>query len=453
MGWLALFILRHAPYWVQDWAVGVYNTRLYALRRGGRYWELRRYFAQWEYESDDRLSDESGRRLCEFLNQATSESSWYRNFAGKGLSSFPLLDKKDLVRNLDLIATIGERHGVVSLTGGTTGASMKVLYRREDLEERNALLDHFRSAYGYELGEKVAWFSGKNIATQDDVDKGRCYRDDRRNKIRFFSTFLINGSNFESYWNALEEFQPRFIVGFPSSVLEIAMLARERGLAASWKVEVMFPTAETVLPVHREVIGQVFGCKLVDQYASSEGAPFVLECPAGRLHIHPLSGVFEVLDQSGAVAQEGEMVVTSFSTRGTPLIRYRIGDRMRMANSYEQCDCDWNFPMVDWIDGRTSDFIYSRETGRVNLGNLSNCTKDIKGIFSFQVQQDAIEEIIVRVVGGENFDRGQEKMFEQALRARVGEGMRIQILRVHEIPREKSGKFRIVKNSIAGQIK
>lgn len=413
---------------------------------------MRRYFAKWEGASSYELDVEGQRRLSEFLAYACANSDWYRNRAGDALVEFPPLEKDSLIRELTLIRTIEEGKGVISLTGGTTGASMKVVYRPEDVQERNALLDHFRATYGYELGEKVAWFSGKDLATQEDVDRGRCYRDDHRNRIRFFSTFLINRNNFDSYWNALREFQPRFMVGFPSSVLDIAMYARERGLKADWKVDVMFPTAETVLPVHRDVIGEVFGCRLVNQYASSEGAPFILECPEGRLHIHPLSGVFEVLDENGEPAREGEMVVTSFSTRGTPLIRYRIGDRMRLASPDDRCGCTWNFPLVDWIDGRTSDFIYSSETGRINLGNLSNCTKDVEGILSFQVQQDSVDEILVRVVGDQRFDQMQAARFEDALRLRTGAKMRIRIEQVSEIPRERSGKFRLVKNNIAARL-
>ena len=60
------------------------------------------------------------------------------------------------------------------------------------------------------------------------------------------------------------------------------------------------------------------GCEIKDQYASSEGAPFIFECPHGKMHIDITSGVFEVLDESGNDADMGELVVTSFSTRGTP---------------------------------------------------------------------------------------------------------------------------------------
>lgn len=440
------------PYWLQDSAIGWYNTRLYRQRHGGCYGEKREYFARWEGAKSNELSAESGRRLEEFLSYVRNHSSWYSQVPSGGLLEFPLLEKISLLQHLPSIRTVSERDGVISLTGGTTGASMKVVYKQGDMQERFALLDHFRESHGYRLGEKVAWFSGKALATQHDVEKGRCYRDDRRNNIRFFSTFLINRRNFDSYWNALQAFQPRFIVGFPSSVFDIAMVARERGLIADWKVEVMFPTAETVLPIHREVIGEVFGCRLVDQYASSEGAPFILECAKGRLHIHPLTGVFEVLDGNGNPAREGEMVVTSFTTRGTPLVRYRVGDRLRLAASDDSCDCGWNFPLVDWIDGRTSDFIYSPETGRINQGNLSNCTKDVDGIFSFQVLQDVEDEITVRVVGDGRFDANQKDIFLTALRKRTGQGMRIRLEQVDEIPREPSGKFRFVKNSIASRV-
>ncbi|MGV1015870.1 MAG: phenylacetate--CoA ligase family protein [Fluviibacter phosphoraccumulans] len=441
-------ILHLLPYFLQDKAISWYNTRLYKKRQSGIYWDWRNYFVKWENARKDEWKIEEQRRLGEFLEYACLHSSWYKRFSRIDFNTFPLLEKKNLIQNLSAFATIDESFGIPSLTGGTTGASMKVIYTQSDIQERHALLDHFRAANGYTLGDKVAWFSGKNLATHNDVRKGRCYRDDQQNNIRFFSTFFINRKNFDIYWNALREFRPTFIVGFPSSVLDIAMYAREQGLKADWNVEVMFPTAETVLPVHREVIGDVFGCKLVNQYASSEGAPFILECKHGRLHIHPLSGVFEVIDENGCPSREGEMIVTSFSTRGTPLIRYRVGDRVRLADPDDRCECGSSYPLVDWIDGRNSDFVFSQENGRVNLGNLSNSTKDVVGIICFQVEQNAIHEILVRVVNDKRFDHNEAEKFEHALRLRVGAKMRIRFEQVEEIQRERSGKFRIVINNL-----
>jgi len=223
-------------------------------------------------------------------------------------------------------------------------------------------------------------------------------------------------------------------------------MAKSRGLTYQGKIKVFFPTAETVLSIHHEIIGEILGCKLVDQYASSEGAPFILECEAGNKHIHPLSGIFEVVDENMQPAKEGEILVTSFTTHGTPLIRYRIGDRMKLADPTRKCSCGSFFPMVDYIDGRTSDYIFSPQNGRVNLGNISNCTKNIDGITCFQVIQNVPDSISVKVVGLNTFTQIQKENFVKALRLRVGDMMTINLDIVESIPREKSGKFRIVKN-------
>nr|WP_241878973.1 hypothetical protein [Psychrobacter sp. PraFG1]UNK05615.1 hypothetical protein MN210_01645 [Psychrobacter sp. PraFG1] len=76
-----------------------------------------------------------------------------------------------MINKLALIQTIDEKDGVISLTGGTTGASMKVVYTKSDMQERFAILDHFRAKHGYELGKKTAWFSGKNLISEKHLKK------------------------------------------------------------------------------------------------------------------------------------------------------------------------------------------------------------------------------------------------------------------------------------------
>src|SRR5690554_5445668 len=440
------FILKHTPVFVQNFAISLYNSWLYRKRHTGLYQDYRNYFATFENASREVIDAEQNRRLVEILRHALTNSAHYRRVGGSALETFPVLEKVTLLNQLDDISTVVEENAEVSLTGGTTGASMKVLYTREDIQERNAMLDHFRAKFGYKLGKPTAWFSGKDLARPKDLARGICFRDDWINHIRYFSTFHITDRYFDAYWRSLTDFAPEYLVGFPSSVYDICVMAKERGLSFTGVVKAFFPTAETVLPQHRAVIREVLGCPLIDQYASSEGAPFILECEKGRLHIHPLTGIFEVVDESPQPTQEGEILVTSFSTRGTPLIRYRIGDRIKLAPEDERCPCGSHFPLVEYIDGRSSDYIWSPENGKVNLGNISNCTKDAPGIICFQVVQDQENQVDVKLVRGREFTERDEASFIQALEARLGKAMGINLEYVDEIPREKSGKFRIVKN-------
>lgn len=440
---------RYSPHLVQNLAISVFNTYQYRVRHGGNYQKYRDYFAKFSNASLSEIESEQRNRLESFLNKSVARSTWYSPYKDyQSLEDFPLLYKKDIIENLDAITTVKEKEAVVNFTGGTTGASMKVLYTKDNVQERNALLDHFRAQYGYKLGNKCAWFSGKNIITEKDLKKGICHKDDYVNRIRFFSTFHITDTNFDVYWKAFCKFAPEFIVGFPSSVYELCAMAESRDLKLENKVKAFFPTAETILPIHREVIQSVLGCKVANQYASSEGAPFILECTEGSLHIHPLTGMFEVIDENLKPAQEGEILVTSFATEGTPLIRYRIGDRIKLASKEHKCSCGSVFPVVKAIEGRSTDYILTPTNGKINYVNITNSTKGVVGIIQFQVIQNELERVEVLVIANKNFDEKQQNKFKYALSERFGRDMFIDMKVVDIIPKEKSGKFRVVKNNI-----
>lgn len=442
-------LISLSPYMLQNAAITAYNSYHYKIRHGGKYKYFRKYYSKVENFSQDKLDKEVAKKKKSFFSFVEKNSSWYKNYDFSDLTSNKVLNKEDIVNNLDSIKTLNEYRGLISLTGGTTGASMKVIYTKSDMQERFAVLDHFRAQHGYNLGEKTAWFSGKNLISEADIAKGLCSHYDFINKIRFYSTFHINERHFDIYWKSLNSFKPKFIVGFPSSVYEICKIADSKGLRLNHKVKVFFPTAETVLPIHREVIGRVLGCKLVDQYASSEGAPFILECEAGNMHIHPLTGMFEVVNEDMQPAQEGEILVTSFTTHGTPIIRYRIGDRIKLALPEKICKCGSIFPLVEKIEGRSTDYILSPTHGKVNLGNISNSTKNVKGIIQFQIVQKDLQQVYVSVVSSKEFNNKEEEKFRKALVDRFGGSIVINIKVVKYIAKEKSGKFRVVKNFLS----
>ena len=442
-------ILSRAPIWLQNAAISVFNRRQWWQRQGGDYRAWQDLCVRATSWSEEQWAEHQAGLLDAFLKHAVANSPHYSGIdPGQGLQAFPILEKDTLVTDLDRIKTIKDSEGVVSYTGGTTGASMKVIYTVSDVQKRFAMLDWFRGLSGWKLGRRTAWFSGKRVVRDKDLTNGICYRDDWLTKTRFFSTFHVNEKNFDTYWRSLIDFNPEFIVGFPSSLSEILTMAREKGLEYPHRVKAVFPTAETVLPYHRSLFHEMLGAETKDQYASSEGAPFIVECPCDRLHILPYSGIFEVVDAAGQPAREGELLVTAFHTHGTPIIRYRVGDRIVLAPESDQCACGWTFPIVDRIDGREADFVWSPQHGRINLGNLSNSTKGVAGIVKFRVLQKVPDAITVEVQCTSEFDDDAAKKFESELRQRTGDAMTIDLVRKDTLARAASGKFRIVENSL-----
>ena len=435
--------------------VTAFNYLAYKDRYGGSYKQYRDLYITNKTLPIEELRSQQEACYSAFILKAIETSTFYKEAFQNidrpellsNISKLPIVDKKQLQSRIHEVYTISKSDGVVSKTGGTTGTSLEVVFTKDDMQKRFGMLDAFRASFGYRLGVKTAWFSGKDILTPKDVRTNRFWKTDYLHKVRYYSTFHIQSKHVLFYINDLKEYKPSYIVGFPSTLLEIARY----GLAHNINfeegiVKAIFPTAEQVDDFTRSQLELFFKTKVYDQYASSEGAPFIIECEKGNLHLELQSGVFEVLDSYDKPAKEGRLVVTSFTTHGTPLIRYDIGDTLKLSN--ETCNCGNNNPLVDKILGRSNDFIYSEEVGKINLGNLSNALKDVNGVMKFQAIQDKKDAIkILLVTDSKLFSEKDQRVFMANLRARVGEKMQIDLEFVDEIANEASGKFRMIKNN------
>ncbi|MDM8177223.1 phenylacetate--CoA ligase family protein [Olivibacter sp. LS-1] len=451
-------IYKIAPHFIQNLMISIFNYKAYKVRYGGNYWKYREEIKERSAMGLDQLREYQKKRYQILVEHAIKSSNFYKrtvsSIAGAAnidnIRQLPIITKEILRRSIEEVYTVSKNKGVVSKTGGTTGKSLEVIFTKDNMQERFAMLDDFRARFGYELGKRTAWFSGKDLLTAGDIKKKRFWKTDIFHKVRYYSTFHIREDYLKHYVDDLTKFSPEYLVGFPSSIMEVAKygLANKFSFPAQ-TVKAIFPTAETITHEMREVIETFFKTKMYDQYASSEGAPFIFECARGNLHLELQSGVFEVLDENNQPTNSGRLVLTSFTTDGTPLIRYDIGDSISLADEGKTCSCGNHNPLVIEVLGRIDDYIYSPENGKINLGNVSNTLKDTKGIVRFQAVQDELNKIQLFVVKDNiTFDKLSEAKFIKNWRDRIGDAMELKIEYVDKIPVEKSGKFRIVKNNI-----
>lgn len=130
---------------------------------------------------------------------------------------------------------------------------------------------------------------------------------------------------------ALQEQQPDCLVGIPTQVL---------GLARRWKPGLKPPrtvllSTDVVPAAMLRFLEERWGCRVFNHYGSTEmGLGGGVECEAHRgCHLREADLLFEVVDpQSGQPLPDGEYGEVVFSTltrTGMPLIRYRTGDLSR----------------------------------------------------------------------------------------------------------------------------
>jgi phenylacetate-CoA ligase len=258
-----------------------------------------------------------------------------------------------------------------------------------------------------------------------------------------YSSFHITEENMKYYVEHLNRFKPQAIDGFFTSMCDIAGYIERHKIPLTFTPVGIFPTSETLTDDGRALLERVFGCKVYNQYASSEGAPFVTDCGEQVLHVELASGVFESFEGTD------EVLVTSFTTHATPLIRYRIGDRM-LFDPDATCTCGNDSPIVRSIEGRRLDFLYTAEGAKINAGNVSNLLKYLpNAVVRSQFVQDVKEEVVLLLeIDPALYQPAYDGLIAQEFEHKFGKNTRLVIRHVEEIPREASGKFRMIKNNV-----
>ncbi|HET6765592.1 MAG TPA: hypothetical protein VFH27_18060 [Longimicrobiaceae bacterium] len=445
-----------SPISVQNFLVTLYGRKLIKQRFGRVYAAALRHYVTKDYSNAAAEAELQNAELRRLLRHAVDHSAFYRElYAGidvdsirtvADLARLPVVEKEELRKNIDSVYTIRPEDGILSFTGGTTGKSLMVVYTKDDFQTRMAYLDAFKTRCGVDpLNARKATFSGRSLATGIFQGGRRIFwRANRAFNQRLYSTFDLREENLPAYLADLNRFRPEILNGFVSAIHQLAAYVQSTGTKLAFRPKAIFTTSETLLPHHRELIERVFGAPIFDQYASAEGAPFITECPARNLHYNTDTGVIEAVDTPTGP----EMLVTSFTSYGTPLIRYRIGDGVRFASG--TCPCGSSHPLVESIEGRAVDYLYSPERGRVSLSHLADVIKGLPNcVREMQFVQSEPRVVEVRIVVDEaGYGREAEEKIRTSMRYRFGSAMTFHIRKVDEIARESSGKFRLIKNSL-----
>lgn len=452
-------IYDNVPIFVQNIMVSIKGYLNSKTRYGKVYYEYLDFLEQYDEWTLEQKKEYRNSELKAFLKYVIDNSSFYRELykgidldkinCPEDLTRLPVVDKETLRKNIDSVVT-AKTGTVEGHTGGTTGKSLIVQFTKEDMMKRMAQLDHFKRKVGFVNNKmKRATFNAKHIVPPAQKKKV-FWRYNKPCKQMIFSSFHITDANLPYYVKKLNKFKPLAIDGFFTSMCDVANYIERKNIKLTFRPIAIFPTSETLTDVGRSLLERVFGCKVYDQYASSEGAPFVTECAEQKLHVQLASGIIEKFEDGS-----DEVLVTSFTTHGTPLIRYKIGDSMKFAQANSQCTCGDNQPIVEYIQGRALDFLYTAEGAKINAGSVANLFKNMpNSVIRAQLVQDKMDEVTAFLeTDSERYsEKYDEKLLEEFER-KFGKNTKLNIVHVEGIDREKSGKFRMIKNNVDNALK
>lgn len=154
---------------------------------------------------------------------------------------------------------------------------------------------------------------------------------------------------------AIAEFGAHCLVGIPTQVLAVAR-SEMGSTIGKGRIESVLLSTDYVPAAIARSLQEVWGCRVFTHFGMTEtGLGGGVECAAlDGYHLREADLYFEVVDHTtGAVCADGEVgevVVTTLTRRGMPLIRYRTGDIARLISN--PCTCGTALRRMEQVRGR-----------------------------------------------------------------------------------------------------
>jgi len=307
------------------------------------------------------------------------------------LAMLPFTTPDDLIKGQEDFACVskGRISRVTTLpTSGTTGSPKRIFYTAEDQE---ATIDYFRCGMSNLIGEKdrvLILLPGKLPGSVGDLLKTALARmgalgishgpiEDPEQTLRTIVSDKINA-----------------IVGMPIQVMLLLRSTQSLPHPAIHIKSILLVSDYVAQTIIDEVKAQ-WQCDVFTHYGMTEtGLGVGVQCGAfSGYHLREADLLVEIIDPETGLrktdGEYGEVVVTTLTARGMPLIRYRTGDVSRLLPI--PCACGSIIRSLDKIVDRIKPRVRLCGGNELSMGIFDEALFAFPWITDFSVCADALD--------------------------------------------------------------
>ncbi|WP_223170264.1 phenylacetate--CoA ligase family protein [Maribacter aquimaris] len=308
--------------------------------------------------SEKELLDYQTKRCKEFLEFVYKYSPYFKGFFDRNgfkpsefkhleqLKQLPPFTKENLIKYNDEIQTNYQfKKLFISSTSGTSGQLLKFWKNEEWDSGTRAAIFRGYSWYGVNPWDRNGYLWGYNIS-QKEARKIKIL-DKLQNRFRLFS---YTQSEIEKFARNLKG--AKYLHGYSSVIYEVAKLVNKSGLKDDYDLKMIKGTSEKVYDSYQEEVKKAFGLKIIEEYGSAESGAIAFECPEGNMHIAMENVIVE--------EEDGQILVTNLLSKSFPIIRYRLGDSIKMADPNYKCPCGRAHAVILDVQGRLGEKIIGK---------------------------------------------------------------------------------------------
>ena len=269
------------------------------------------------------------------------------------LNKLPIITKEDLITyNTEIHTNLEASKVYDASTSGTSGASLK--FKREEKADSFNRASIFRgySWYGVKPWESNAYFWGFNFSFSEKIKTK--ILDILQNRFRIFSFQEIDINKFLKKIKKVN-----YIHGYSSMIYEVAKKMNMKGIKASPKLKLIKGTSEKIKESYQKEVHKAFGLKMISEYGAAETGIIAFECPKGNMHINMEGVIVEEV--------ENEIIVTNLQMHSFPIIRYKLGDYIKLAPKSKKCSCGLQHYILEEVTGRIGNVVYGKKNSYPSL--------------------------------------------------------------------------------------
>ncbi|MHB1147421.1 MAG: phenylacetate--CoA ligase family protein [Lutibacter sp.] len=304
------------------------------------------------------LEDYQLKKLQELLAIAYENSAYYKNsFDALGikpskiqslsdLHKLPIITKKELLNfNKEIHTNLKFKKLFQANTSGTSGESLK--FNREESADSFNRASIYRGYSWYKVNpwERNGYFWGYNFSEMA-VLKIRIL-DSLQNRFRIFN---YRNESIDFFIKKLKN--AKYVHGYSSMVYETAKIINSQNLEKPANLKMVKGTSEKIMEAYQDEIQKAFGQRMVSEYGAAETGIIAFECPKGNMHLNMEGVIVEEIDK--------EIVVTNLQMHAFPIIRYKLGDYIKLAPKTIKCECGMQHLIIEEVTGRIGRPVYGK---------------------------------------------------------------------------------------------
>lgn len=422
-------------------------------RLGTRFAEFRDLATPSESWSVTQIEEFQLRQLRQTLIQAGNFCPFYqRSFAAAGfqperlrsvddLARCPFTSKSDLQQHLADMTSSAVPPGsrLYITTGGSTGVPVGFhLQKGVSRPKEQAFLEAQWRRAGYSAGARLAVIRGH---VTSDKASGRIATYDATRDWLMLSSYHLTEERLPEYLEALEGFKPDILHAYPSAALQLAEFLERSGQTWRLPLRCLLAGSERLNLPQKRLLERVFRCRVFRWYGHSERVVLAAEGRQSELfHFWPTYGYVEF----GESDEEGfrEVIGTSFHNLAMPLVRYRTGDFVRLADPRSDGSLEFPWPAVSEIAGREQEFLVSRSGRRISLTAFNMHDAIFDGLYAVQFFQEQPGVAEFRYVPAPSFHSDRLNRIREGVARKLGDDFEIVFREVRETERTARGKHR-----------